>query len=121
MGVIENSSFATFAIQRFPEATIVAFKTWDEVVEAAIEGTVDAAYRDEFEIRRIGVDRPDTSINLRTVTIADANDSISIVVRWDAPRLLAMVNQVIDDRPAALTADDVIEMYRASIKTEGEH
>ena len=121
LGVIENSSFATFAIQRFPEATIVAFKTWDEVVEAAIKGTVDAAYRDEFEIRRIGVDRPDTSINLRTVTIADANDSISIVVRWDAPRLLAMVNQVIDDRPAALTADDVIEMYRASIKTEGEH
>lgn len=121
LGVIENSSFATFAVKRFPKATIVPFKTWDLVVDATIEGTVDAAYRDEFEIRRIAVDRADSSIILRTVTITDATDSISVVVPWTATRLLAMVNQVIDDRPAELSADDVVEMYRASIKTEGGH
>ena len=121
LGVIENSSFATFALRRFPKATIVPFKTWDEVVEATVSGTVDAAYRDEFEVRRITVDRPDTSISLRTVTIADARDAISVVVRWDAPRLLAMVDQVIDDRPAELTAEDVIALYRSKMTSDAGH
>ena len=119
LGVIENSSFATFALRRFPAATIVAFKTWDEVVEATINGTVDAAYRDEFEVRRISFDRPETSISLRTVTISDARDAISVVVRWNAPRLLAIVDQVIDDRSAELTADDLIDLYRSTTAVEG--
>lgn len=121
LGVIEKSSFANFAKLRFPNANIVAFKTWAEVVEATIAGDVDAAYRDEFEVRRIAEDQPETSISLRAVTIADARDSIAVAVPWNSTRLLAIVNQVIDDRPTELNADDVIEMYRKSISTEGGH
>jgi ABC-type amino acid transport substrate-binding protein len=121
LGVIEKSSFANFAKLRFPNANIVAFKTWAEVVEATIAGEVDAAYRDEFEVRRIAEDQPETSISLRAVTIADARDSIAVAVPWNSTRLLAIVNQVIDDRPTELNADDVIEMYRKSISTEGGH
>lgn len=121
LGVIEKSSFANFAKLRFPNANIVPFKTWGDVVDATIAGKVDAAYRDEFEVRRIAEDRPETSISLRTVTIADARDSIAVAVPWNAPRLLAIVNQVIDDRPTELNADDVIAMYRKSIAPEGEH
>ena len=121
LGVIENSSFANFAKTRFPKANIVAFKTWGEVVDATISGTVDAAYRDEFEVRRIAEDRPETSISLRTVTIGDARDAIAVAAPWNAPRLLAIVNQVIDDRPSELNADDVIALYRASIAVEGTH
>ena len=72
-------------------------------------------------MRRITEDFPETSINLRAVTIADARDSIAVAVQWNAPRLLAIVNQVIEDRMIALDADDVIEMYRESIATEGSH
>lgn len=121
LGVIEKSSFANFAKTRFPKANIVAFKSWSEVVDATISGTVDAAYRDEFEVRRIAEDRPETSISLRTVTIGDARDAIAVAAPWNAPRLLAIVNQVIDDRPTELNADDVIALYRASIAVEGTH
>jgi polar amino acid transport system substrate-binding protein len=121
LGVIEKSSFANFAKIRFPKANIVPFKTWAEVVDATIAGQVDAAYRDEFEVRRIAEDRPETSISLRTVTIADARDSIAVAAPWNAPRLLAIINQVIDDRSTSLTADDVIALYRKSIAPEGEH
>ncbi|MEI6099369.1 MAG: transporter substrate-binding domain-containing protein [Alphaproteobacteria bacterium] len=122
LGVIENSSFALFAKQRFPKATLMPMKSWDDVVTAALDGTVDAAYRDEFEVRRIAVDRPETAINLRTVTIADVNDSIAVVVPWNATSLLGLINQVIDDRPKEMTADEVIEMYRASLPaSEGGH
>ena len=121
LGVIEKSSFANFAKTRFPNANIIAFKTWGEVVDATISGTVDAAYRDEFEVRRIAEDRPETSISLRTVTIGDARDAIAVAVPWNAPRLLAIVNQVIDDRATELNADDIIAMYRDSIAVEGAH
>jgi len=121
LGVIEKSSFANFAKTRFPKANIVAFKNWGEVVDATISGAVDAAYRDEFEVRRIAEDRPETSISLRTVTIGDARDAIAVAAPWNAPRLLAIVNQVIDDRPTELNADDVIALYRASIAVEGTH
>jgi len=121
LGVIEKSSFANFAKTRFPKANIVAFKNWGEVVDATISGTVDAAYRDEFEVRRIAEDRPETSISLRTVTIGDARDAIAVAAPWNAPRLLAIVNQVIDDRPTELNADDVIALYRASLAVEGTH
>jgi ABC-type amino acid transport substrate-binding protein len=122
LGVIENSSFALFAKQRFPKATLMPMKSWDDVVTAALDGTVDAAYRDEFEVRRIAVDQPETAINLRTVTIADVNDSIAVVVPWNATSLLGLINQVIDDRPKEMTADEVIEMYRASLPaSEGGH
>lgn len=121
IGVIQNSSFATFAKERFPHATVVPFKTWEEVIDATIAGTVDASYRDEFEIRKVAVDRPDASISLRTVTINDASDSIAVAVPWDRPRLLGIVNQVIDERATQVTADELIALYRASSETEGEH
>ncbi|AWB50674.1 amino acid ABC transporter substrate-binding protein (plasmid) [Gemmobacter aquarius] len=121
IGVIENSSFATFAKERFPHATVVPFKTWDEVIEATIAGKVDASYRDEFEIRKVAVDRPDASISLRTVTINDARDSIAVAAPWDRPRLLGIVNQVIDERATQVTADELIALYRASTETEGGH
>ncbi len=121
IGVIAKSAWVINGQQRFPKAKIIEFKTWAEVLDATISGEVDAAYRDEFEVRRITEDFPETSINLRAVTIADARDSIAVAVQWNAPRLLAIVNQVIEDRMIALDADDVIEMYRESIATEGSH
>lgn len=121
IGVIAKSAWVINGQQRFPNAKIIEFKTWAEVLDATLSGEVDAAYRDEFEVRRITEDFPETSIDLRAVTIADARDSIAVAVPWNAPRLLAIVNQVIDDRMIALDADDVIEMYRASITTEGSH
>lgn len=121
LGVIENSSFAVFAKQRFPNAKLMQFKGWGDVVKAAIDGQIEAAYRDEFEIRKIAVDEPDSSISLRTVAITDARDTISAVVPWNATRLLAIVDQVIDSLPEPYSADILIEKYRLMHKSEKAH
>lgn len=115
LGVIGNSSFAGFARQRFPDAEVLAFPGWEEAVRAVIEGEVDAAYRDEFEIRKIAVDNRDATLKLRTVAISDAKDAIAMAVSWDAPRLLAIANQVIDNTQQQLTVKDLIERYRHSV------
>lgn len=118
IGVIANSSFATFAAEKFPKATVVAFDSWEEVVDATIAGDVDAAYRDEFEVQRVMVDRPDAAINLRTVTITDSVDALAVAVHVDRPRLLAFVNQIIDEQTSDLTVRDLLALYRESSTTD---
>jgi len=120
LGVIEKSAYETFATMYFPDAKVVSLKNWSAVVDAAIDGTVDAGYRDEFAVRAVGLDQPETSISLRPITIDDARSAISVAVPWNKPMLLAIVNQVIDDRPRKMNADDVMGLYRASIAEKGE-
>lgn len=121
LGVIEKSAYETIAKMYFPDAKIISMRTWDEVVNATLNGTVDAGYRDEFAVRSVALDRPETSLKLRPVTLNDAHGAISVAVPWNKPMLLAMVNQVIDDRPSKMNADDVMKMYRATIVAMGDH
>ena len=121
LGVIEKSAYETFAKINFPNAKIVSLKDWGAVIDATLNGTIDAAYRDEFAVRSVALNRPETSIDLRAITISDARGAISVAVPWNKPMLLAIVNQVIDDRPSKMNADDVMNLYRASIAKTGEH
>ena len=116
LGVIGHSSFEGFAHQRFPGADVVAFPDWDAAVNAVIEGRIDAAYRDEYEVRRIAVDYRDATLKLRTVAISDARDAIAMAVSWESLRLLAIANQVIDNMPQQLTVSDLIERYRLTLQ-----
>ena len=121
LGVIEKSAYETFAKSYFPDGKIISLKNWDAVIEATLNGTVDAAYRDEFAVRAVAFDKPETSIQLRAITINDARSAISVAVPWNKPMLLAIVNQVIDDRPTKMNADDVMSLYRESIATSEAH
>ena len=119
LGVIEKSAYETFAKLYFPNAKIISLKNWGAVVDAALNGTIDAGYRDEFAVRAVALDRPETSIELRPITLSDAHSAISVAVPWNKPMLLAIVNQVIDDRPSKMNADDVMNLYRASLAAKG--
>jgi len=121
LGVIEESAYENFAEINFPDAKVIAFSTWDDVVAATLAGTIDAAYRDELAVRTVAIDHPETSIDLRAITINDVHSGISVVVRWNETRLLALINQVIDDRPSKMNASDLMNLYRASVVKQGEH
>jgi len=121
LGVIEKSAYETFAKIYFPKAKVISLKNWDAAINATLDGTIDAAYRDEFAVRAVSLDRPEAATLLRSITISDAQSAISVAVPWNKPMLLAIVNQVIDDRPSKMTADDVMSLYRASIAPEGVH
>jgi len=121
LGVIEKSAYETFAKIYFPKAKVISLKNWDAAINATLDGTIDAAYRDEFAVRAVSLDRPEAATLLRSITISDAQSAISVAVPWNKPMLLAIVNQVIDDRPSKMTADDVMSLYRASLAPEGVH
>jgi polar amino acid transport system substrate-binding protein len=111
IGVIEGSSYAGFAEQKFPKATIVSYPNWDEVVKAVTNGTVLAAYRDELEVKKIVLSSPDVALQFQTIALTDTQDALSIVLPWNSEHLLAFVNQYLDTANLIDTTDGLLEEY----------
>lgn len=108
IGVIDKSSFAEFATRNFPQATIHPYATWQEVVRAVSAGEVMAAYRDEFEIKRLLKQVPTAALTLRTVTLTDLEDTLGVAVDPADASLLAFINQYLEARPRKLDVGGVL-------------
>jgi polar amino acid transport system substrate-binding protein len=109
IGVIAKSSFADYAVKNFPNADIREFPSWEDVLAALEKGQIMAAYRDEFEIKRLLKINPTASLTLRTVTFKDLEDSLGIAVGIQDPTLLAFVNQFLAEGTEKLTIDKVLK------------
>lgn len=110
IGVIANSSFATFARQNFPEATIVEYPTYQDVVDAVIGGEVSVGYRDEFEVKKVLQSDPSLSLILRTVTFDDLVDTIGVAISLENPSLLGFVNMFLEQKYQPLSIEHLLEL-----------
>lgn len=111
LAVIEGSSFVGYARQNFPKAKVVEFKDFKEVVKAVRSGAVTAAYRDDFEIKRLIKVDPTISLTVRTVTLTDLEDTLGVAVRPADIQLLAFINMFLDKQPERLTVDKILKRY----------
>ncbi|WP_301005820.1 transporter substrate-binding domain-containing protein [Mesorhizobium sp.] len=118
LGVIEGSSFATYAAATFPHAQIHRFAGWNTVVDAIRNGTIDLAYRDDFEIKKLLVDDPSMTVVARSITLTDKVDTIAVGVRPDNPHLAAFVDLYLDlaKGQQVLNTDEIIARYRLGSK-----
>ncbi|WP_181170393.1 MULTISPECIES: transporter substrate-binding domain-containing protein [unclassified Mesorhizobium] len=114
LGVIEGSSFATYAATTFPHATIQRFAGWNTVVDAIRNGTIDLAYRDDFEIKKLMVDDPSMTVVARSITLTDKVDTIAVGISPDNPHLAAFVDLYLDlaRGQQVLNTDEIIARYR---------
>lgn len=108
MGVIAKSSFQDYAARYFPKATVKEYPGWPEVLKALEKGEVMAAYRDEFEIKRILKSDPTSSLTLRTVTLKDLEDTLGIAVGINDRTLLAFANEYLTQRTDKLNINKVL-------------
>lgn len=111
IGVIADSSFVGFAKTNFPQAKIVEFSTWDEVVNAVAKGTVTTAYRDAFEVKRIFKVRPDLVLTVRSVIIEDIKDTIGIAVNDKNYLLLNFLNLFLEQKNVKYTSEQILTQY----------
>ena len=111
LGVIAGSSYVGYAQRKFPKAAIVEYPGWPEVVAAVKNGTVTAAYRDEFEIKRLPAKDPKISLTVRTVTLKDTRDALAIAVRPEDTQLLYFVNLMLSDPLELLTTDLIFKNF----------
>jgi polar amino acid transport system substrate-binding protein len=108
IGVIAKSSFEDYARRNFPNAKVVSYPGWPEVLKALERGDVIGAYRDEFEVKRILKAEPTASLVLRTVTFKDLEDTLGIAVGIGDPVLLAFINEFLTQRSDKLSVSKVL-------------
>ncbi len=112
LGVIQGTQYALFfAKTRFPQAQIVEFETWDDVVESVKKGEVLAAYRDELEVKKIVLAQPDSALDIQTVALTDTKDALAMVIPWDYNHFLAFVNTYLDLNNLNYTVEQLINKY----------
>jgi polar amino acid transport system substrate-binding protein len=108
IGVIAKSSFQDYAKRYFPKAKVIEYPGWPDVLKALEKGEVMAAYRDEFEIKRILKSNPTASLTLRTITLKDLEDTLGIAVGIQDRTLLAFANEFLAQRGDKLTINKVL-------------
>lgn len=116
IGVIRGSSYVGFTQKKFPQAEIVEFPTWSAAIDAVIRGDVLATYRDELEVKKIVLSKPDAALQFQTIALTDTEDSIAIALPWDSQHLLAFVNQSLETMQIHHTADSLLQAYAENWK-----
>ena len=110
---IRNSSYDTFARINFPNATFLPEDKWDVIIDKVTRGDIAAAYRDEFEIKKISFEKPDAAISTKSITIADSVDFIAVAVNPKSIQLLSIVNYVIKNEYNNIDTKKLMDRYKA--------
>ena len=112
LGVIQQSSFAGWATQHFPNAKLVQFESWKQALDALRQGQVVALYRDEFEVRRVFSEDSKAVLTLRSVTFNDLEDNLGIAVAPNRPMLLNVVNEYLRINKKKMVVRDVLKLFK---------
>ena len=113
---IKNSSYDTFARINFPNATFLPEEKWDVIIDKVTRGEIAAAYRDEFEIKKIAFEKPDAAITTKSITISDSVDNIAVAVHPRSVQLLSIVNHVIKNEYNNIDTKKLMDRYKAEKK-----
>ena len=113
---IKNSSYDTFARVNFPNATFLPEEKWDVIIDKVIKGDIAAAYRDEFEIKKISFEKPEAAISTKSITISDSVDNIAIAVNPKAIQLLSIVNYIVKNEYNNIDTKKLMDRYKAEKK-----
>ena len=113
---IRNSSYDTFARINFPNAVFLPEDKWDLIIDRVTRGDIAAAYRDEFEIKKIAFEKPEAAISTKTITISDSVDNIAVAVNPRSIQLLSIVNYVIKNEYNNIDTKKLMDRYKAEKK-----
>ena len=113
---IRNSSYDTFARINFPNAVFLPEDKWEVIIDKVTRGDIAAAYRDEFEIKKIAFEKPDAAITTKSITISDSVDNIAVAVHPRAVQLLSIVNHVIKNEYNNIDTKKLMDRYKAEKK-----
>lgn len=118
LGVIKNSSYVTFAHQRFKNKHLIPepISSWDEIVNKVYKGEFIAAFRDEAEIKRVIADNKSNAITMLTVDLLEDYDLKGIALPLNSHHLKSLLDLHIDSLGLELTASSLLFDYPTVIK-----
>jgi hypothetical protein len=86
------------------------------IIDRVTRGVIAAAYRDEFEIKKIAFEKPEAAISTKSITINDSVDNIAVAVNPKSLQLLSIINYVIKNEYSNIDTKKLMERYKAEKK-----
>jgi ABC-type amino acid transport substrate-binding protein len=112
IGVIDDSSYAEFASELFPNAAKVSFIDWNSCKTALLEKKVDAIYRDATEVKKIVYEEPNLSLDFVPILFDDKIDHISMYVSSKInPDISPMLDYYISKDLGIKTDKEIMDEY----------
>ncbi len=112
IGVIKNSSYERYANLNFPHAKIDSLNSWEDVIDAGINGEVFAIYRDELEIFKIMQSQPSSNLTLKPVILEDQIDPIAIAVHPSEFHFVFYLNRVLESMNIEQDTRRLLDEYK---------
>jgi len=110
VGVIGGSSYAEFAKSMFPKAKLREYPEWNSIMADVMSGKILCGFRDEFEVKRAMRAIPSASIELMSIVMNDADDSIAIAISADKMQFRYWINELIEERNLKTNVDKLIAL-----------
>lgn len=108
------TSYVNIAGDLFPQAEIVEYPEWLDVMNGTRNQEVGVALRDEIGVKNYMAEFPEQSIQLQMINLEDARyaDSLAIALPAASVHLQEWVNLFFDVNGVTGNADNLLEQYR---------
>lgn len=97
IGVLENSSYITFAKKLYPYATLVPYKDIEQAMQDTNNGRLFAFYFDEIQIKNWLRIHPSARLYVQIYVFANQIDPLGIAVPWQNSQVLRWLNLYLDN------------------------
>lgn len=113
IGVIEGSSYVSFAHSLFDQASILEYPSWkNDILKKLIKGQIIAAFRDELEIKKFLLLEPNANLNVIAIILKDQEDAIRMVVQADDHHFQDWVDGFLATEKLDMDIDRMLNKYK---------
>ena len=117
IGIKSKTSYAAFARELFPNATLVELPEWKDVVDLLVKGEITAAMYDELEVIKLVRQNPDISLYTSVYILKDQKDLISMAVPSGSTQFLSWLDWFMEYKDIKSNVNKLIKEY-AEVFTE---
>lgn len=111
IGVKSKTSYAAFARELFPNASLVELPEWQDVVDLLVKGEITAAMYDELEVIKLVRQNPDISLFASVYILKDQKDLISMAVPYESTQFLSWLDWFMEYQDIKSDVNKLIKDY----------
>jgi ABC-type amino acid transport substrate-binding protein len=107
----KGTAYVDMADALFPKARVNERTDWDEVIQDVVEGTADAALRDEIGVTNFVHNNPESGISIQLNPLEHIDDNIGVVLAPDSVQLEHWLNVFLEQNGYPIDSKELFERF----------
>lgn len=107
LGVMRESSYVEFARAEFPEAQLVHYDDWGQLIQDLRQGKIAGGFWDQFEVEKVVLLEPHGLLDYLVVQLQVPTDKVAIALPKDDPHFLRWINTFMEIQVSVKNARDL--------------